>query len=233
MGDVLDYDEVLSRLDTMMDWLAGTYMDALNIIHYMHDKYCYERLEMALHDRDILRTMACGIAGLSIGADSLSAIKYAKVHPIRDARGLITDFEIEGEFPVTATTTTAWIDRRRFGRALHGEAAHQEELSRRRGHAVGPDDHVKRRLRKKTGATPDGRKAGEPFAPGANPLHGRDKKGALASLTSVRSCPIAPRRTAYPTRSPSCPARSARPGMAAWIIWWACWTAISRRRGIT
>ena len=190
MGDVLDYDEVLSRLDTMMDWLAGTYMDALNIIHYMHDKYCYERLEMALHDRDILRTMACGIAGLSIGADSLSAIKYAKVHPIRDARGLITDFEIEGEFPcygnnddrvdsIAVDLVERFMAKLRTKKTYRGAVATQSVLTITSNVVYG----------KKTGATPDGRKAGEPFAPGANPLHGRDKKGALASLTSVAKLP--------------------------------------------
>ena len=189
-GDVLDYEEVLSRLDTMMDWLAGTYMDALNIIHYMHDKYCYERLEMALHDRDILRTMACGIAGLSIAADSLSAIKFAKVRPIRDERGLATKFEIEGEFPcygnnddradsIAVDLVERFMRKLRTKHTYRGAVATQSVLTITSNVIYG----------KKTGGTPDGRKAGEPFAPGANPMHGRDKKGALASLSSVAKLP--------------------------------------------
>jgi formate C-acetyltransferase len=189
-GDVLYYDEVLSRLDTMMDWLAGTYMDALNIIHYMHDKYCYERLEMALHDRDILRTMACGIAGLSIAADSLSAIKYAKVRPIRDARGLATEFETEGEFPcygnnderadsIAVDLVERFMRKLKTKHTYRGAVPTQSVLTITSNVVYG----------KKTGGTPDGRKAGEPFAPGANPMHGRDKKGALASLSSVAKLP--------------------------------------------
>jgi formate C-acetyltransferase len=119
---VLDYDEVRERLDVMMDWLAQTYVDALNVIHYMHDKYAYERLEMALHDGDVLRTMACGIAGLSVAADSLSAIRHAVVRPGARRHGLAVDFDVEGDFPPTATTTTAAdSDRRRPGRDVHGE----------------------------------------------------------------------------------------------------------------
>ncbi len=189
-GDVLHYDEVLSRLDTMMDWLAGTYMDALNIIHYMHDKYCYERLEMALHDRDILRTMACGIAGLSIAADSLSAIKYAKVRVVRDERGLAKEFETEGEFPcygnnddrvdsIAVDLVERFMAKLRTKKTYRGAVATQSVLTITSNVVYG----------KKTGATPDGRKAGEPFAPGANPMHGRDKKGALASLSSVAKLP--------------------------------------------
>ncbi|MDE1937510.1 MAG: formate C-acetyltransferase [Alphaproteobacteria bacterium] len=189
-GDVLEYEDVLSRLDAMMDWLAGTYMDALNIIHYMHDKYCYERLEMALHDRDTLRTMACGIAGLSIAADSLSAIKYAKVRPIRDERGLVTKFEIEGEFPcygnnddradsIAVELVERFMRKLRTKRTYRNAVATQSVLTITSNVVYG----------KKTGDTPDGRKAGEPFAPGANPMHGRDKKGALASLSSVAKLP--------------------------------------------
>ncbi|HEY0281649.1 MAG TPA: formate C-acetyltransferase [Rhizomicrobium sp.] len=189
-GEVLDYDEVMSRFDTMMDWVAGTYMDALNIIHYMHDKYCYERLEMALHDRDILRTMACGIAGLSIAADSLSAIKYAKVRPIRDARGLATEFEIEGEFPcygnnderadsIAVELVERFMSKLKTKHTYRGAVPTQSVLTITSNVVYG----------KKTGGTPDGRKAGEPFAPGANPMHGRDKKGALASLSSVAKLP--------------------------------------------
>jgi formate C-acetyltransferase len=189
-GDVLDYDDVVQRLDTMMDWLAGTYMDALNIIHYMHDKYCYERLEMALHDRDILRTMACGIAGLSIAADSLSAIKFAKVRPIRDERGLAVGFETEGEFPcygnnddrvdsIAVELVERFMRKLRTKHTYRGAVPTQSVLTITSNVVYG----------KKTGGTPDGRKAGEPFAPGANPMHGRDKKGALASLSSVAKLP--------------------------------------------
>ncbi len=189
-SDVLDYGDVLARLDTMMDWLAGTYMDALNIIHYMHDKYCYERLEMALHDRDILRTMACGIAGLSIAADSLSAIKFARVRAIRDEHGLATKFEIKGEFPcygnnddrvdsIAVDLVECFMRKLKTKKTYRNAVPTQSVLTITSNVVYG----------KKTGDTPDGRKAGEPFAPGANPMHGRDKKGALASLSSVAKLP--------------------------------------------
>jgi formate C-acetyltransferase len=189
-GEVLDYDNVVARLLPMMEWLAEVYMNALNSIHYMHDKYCYERLEMALHDRDILRTMACGIAGLSVVADSLSAIRYAKVQALRDERGLITDFRIEGDYPAFGNNDdrvdalAVWLvetfmDYVRKQQAYRGALPTQSVLTITSNVVYG----------KKTGNTPDGRKAGEPFAPGANPMHGRDHKGALASMASVAKLP--------------------------------------------
>ena len=189
-SDVLDYDEVMARLDQMMDYLAQTYMDALNIIHYMHDKYCYERIEMALHDRDVLRTMACGIAGLSIAADSLSAIKYAKVHVKRDDRGLAVGFDIEGDFPCYGNNDdrvdSIAVDLvERFMRKLKTRKTYRNAVPTQSILTITSNVVYG----KKTGDTPDGRKAGEPFAPGANPMHGRDKKGALASLSSVAKLP--------------------------------------------
>jgi formate C-acetyltransferase len=191
-GDVLDYDEVKAKLGPMMDWLAKTYIGALNAIHYCHDKYMYERIEMALHDRDILRTMACGIAGLSVAADSLSAIKHAKVKVIRDARGLATDFEIEGEYPafgnnddrvdeIAIWLVQTFMERLRKQKTYRGSVATMSVLTITSNVVYG----------KKTGNTPDGRKAGEPFAPGANPMHRRDVKGAVASMASVAKLPYA------------------------------------------
>ncbi|HEY5713450.1 MAG TPA: formate C-acetyltransferase [Allosphingosinicella sp.] len=189
-SDVLDYDEVMERLDPMMDWLAKTYVNALNIIHYMHDKYSYEAIEMALHDRDILRTMACGIAGLSHAADSLSAIKYARVKPIRDERGLITDFVTEGEFPffgnnderaddlATMLVSTMMKKIRKF--PTYRNAVHTQSVLTITSNVV---------YGKKTGNTPDGRRLGEPFAPGANPSNGRDSHGAIAAMMSVAKIP--------------------------------------------
>ncbi len=189
-SDVLDYTEVSAKLDAMMDWLADVYMDALNIIHYMHDKYAYERIEMALHDREILRTMACGIAGLSVVADSLSAIKHAKVSVIRDERGLAIDFKTEGEYPqygnnddrvdtIAVELVESFMTKLRARKAYRDATPTLSVLTITSNVVYG----------KKTGNTPDGRKAGEPFAPGANPMHGRDKKGALASLISVSKLP--------------------------------------------
>ncbi len=189
-SDVLDYAEVRARLDDMMEWLSQVYMDALNIIHYMHDKYCYERIEMALHDRDILRTMACGIAGLSVVADSLSAIKHAKVYAIRDERGLAVDFRIEGEYPQYGNN-----DDRVDGIAIELVESFMKKLRTKKTYRDATPTMSILTITsnvvygKKTGSTPDGRKAGEPFAPGANPMHGRDKKGALASLISVAKLP--------------------------------------------
>ncbi len=190
LGDVLDYDDMVARLLPMMGWLSGVYMKALNAIHFMHDKYCYERIEMALHDRDILRTMACGIAGLSVVTDSLSAMRYAKVHVIRDARGLATDFRVEGEFPAygnnddRADSIAVWLvetfmNYLREQKPYRGATPTMSVLTITSNVVYG----------KKTGNTPDGRKAGEPFAPGANPMHGRDRKGALASMSSVAKLP--------------------------------------------
>lgn len=190
ISEVLDYNEVMKRFKPMMEWLAKLYMNTLNVIHYMHDKYSYERIEMALHDRDIVRTMACGIAGLSVAADSLSAIKYAKVKPIRNEQGIAVDFEIEGDFPcygnnedsvdsIAVELVESFMGMIRKHKAYRNAIPTQSVLTITSNVVYG----------KKTGTTPDGRKAGEPFAPGANPMHGRDKKGALASLGSVAKLP--------------------------------------------
>jgi formate C-acetyltransferase len=189
-GERLDYDAVMAQFRPMMRWLARVYMKALNAIHYMHDKYCYERIEMALHDRDILRTMACGIAGLSVVADSLSAIRHARVYALRDARGLITDFRIDGDFPafgnndervdeIAVWLVKTFMDDVREQPAYRDATPTQSVLTITSNVVYG----------KKTGNTPDGRKAGQPFAPGANPMHGRDHKGALASMASVAKLP--------------------------------------------
>lgn len=189
-SEVLDFDEVMQRLDPMMDWLARTYVNALNIIHYMHDKYCYESIEMALHDRDVIRTLACGIAGLSHAADSLSAIKYAKVTPIRDQRGLMVDFKTEGEFPCFGNNDDRADDLARMLVSMmmtkirkypsYRNATHTQSVLTITSNVV---------YGKATGNTPDGRKKGEPFAPGANPSNGRDTHGALASMLSVAKIP--------------------------------------------
>lgn len=189
-GDKLNYDEVMSRFDFMMDWLAAVYMNSLNVIHYMHDKYYYERVEMALHDRDVFRTMACGIAGLSVVADSFSAMKYADVKIIRDDRGLAVDFETTGEFPAFGNDDDR-VDEiaRSLMKTFMGKLQKQPTYR----NAV-PTQSVLTITSnvvygKKTGSTPDGRKLGEPFAPGANPMHGRDKNGAAASMLSVAKLP--------------------------------------------
>ncbi|MFD5818604.1 formate C-acetyltransferase [Streptomyces sp. NPDC127038] len=189
-GETLDYDEVLGRLDRQMEWLAETYVHALNVIHYMHDKYAYERLEMALHDRDIRRTMACGIAGLSVAADSLSAIKYARVTPIRDKTGLAVDFRIEGEYPAygnndeRADSIAVWLVeefmRKVRKHPTYRGAEHTQSVLTITSNVV---------YGKKTGNTPDGRRAGEPFSPGANPMNGRDTHGYVASALSVAKLP--------------------------------------------
>ena len=189
-SEYLDYDDVMSKFKDMMKWLAGVYVNALNIIHYMHDKYCYEKIQMALHDRKVTRWFATGIAGLSVVADSLSAIKYAKVKTIRDETGLVVDYEVEGDFPKYGN------DDDRVDMIAH-DIVHIF-MNYVRGH------HTYRRgipttsiltitsnivYGKATGSTPDGRKAGQPFAPGANPMHGRDSHGAIASLSSVSKLP--------------------------------------------
>ncbi|UCZ52417.1 formate C-acetyltransferase [Bacillus shivajii] len=189
-SEYLDYDDVMENFEKIQDWLADLYIQTLNVIHYMHDKYSYERIEMALHDRDVLRTMACGIAGLSVVADSLSAIKHTKVKVIRDENGLATDFEIEGDYPkygnndsradeIATNLVSSFMNKLREQPTYRNSVPTQSVLTITSNVVYG----------KKTGNTPDGRKAGEPFAPGANPMHGRDQKGALASLNSVAKLP--------------------------------------------
>ncbi|POO77248.1 formate acetyltransferase [Bacillus sp. MBGLi97] len=189
-SDVLDYDEVMHKFDQTMEWLAGLYINTLNVIHYMHDKYCYERIEMALHDTDILRTMATGIAGLSVVADCLSAIKYAKVNVVRDENGIAVDFETEGDFPKYGNNDDR-VDAiavdivKRFMKKLRKHQTYRQSV-----HTMSILTITSNVVYgKKTGNTPDGRRAGEPFAPGANPMHGRDTKGTLASLSSVAKLP--------------------------------------------
>ncbi|MBO3087323.1 formate C-acetyltransferase [Cellulomonas dongxiuzhuiae] len=189
-GDVLDYDDVLAKFDRTLDWLAETYVDALNCVHYMHDKYAYERIEMALHDRTVLRTLACGIAGLSVVADSLSAIKYATVRPLRTADGLITEYTVEGDFPSygndddRADDIAVWLVRRFMEKIravpTYRNALHTQSVLTITSNVV---------YGKNTGSTPDGRRLGEPFAPGANPMNGRDTHGMLASALSVAKLP--------------------------------------------
>ncbi len=189
-GEVLDFDEVLASYDRLLDWLAETYVDALNCIHYMHDRYAYERIEMALHDRVILRTMACGIAGLSVAADSLSAIKYATVRPVRDESGLVVDYDIEGEFPcfgndddrvdgIAVDLVSRFMGKVRAQPTYRNSTHTQSVLTITSNVVYG----------KNTGNTPDGRRAGEPFAPGANPMNGRDVHGVMASALSVAKLP--------------------------------------------
>ncbi|MGD6737142.1 formate C-acetyltransferase [Photobacterium leiognathi] len=191
-AEVLDYTDVMDRLDHFMDWLATQYVTALNAIHYSHDKYSYEASLMALHDRDVKRTMACGIAGLSVAADSLSAIKYATVKPIRDEDGIAIDFEIEGDYPkfgnndarvddIACELVETFMNKIRTHKMYRDAIPTQSILTITSNVVYG----------KKTGNTPDGRRAGAPFAPGANPMHGRDEKGAVASLTSVGKLPFA------------------------------------------
>ncbi|MDJ0898053.1 MAG: formate C-acetyltransferase [Xenococcus sp. MO_188.B8] len=189
-SEYLDYEEVTARFELMMGWLAKLYVNTLNVIHYMHDKYCYERLEMALHDRDVYRTMACGVAGLSVVGDALSAIKYAQVKVIRNEDGLAVDYEIEGNYPqfgnnddrvdhITAQVVEDFMNKVRQHKTYRGAVPTQSILTITSNVVYG----------KKTGNTPDGRKAGQPFAPGANPMHGRDTKGAIAALESVAKLP--------------------------------------------
>lgn len=189
-SEILDYDEVYQQFDEMMEWLAGVYINSLNVIHYMHDKYSYERIEMALHDTDVHRTMATGIAGLSVAADSLSAIKYGQVRTIRDENGLVVDFETTGDYPKYGNN-----DPRVDDIAVQLVESFMKKL--RKHQTYRNSEHTMSVLTitsnvvygKKTGNTPDGRKAGEPFAPGANPMHERDDHGALASLSSVAKLP--------------------------------------------
>ena len=190
-SEYLDYDEVMEKFDQMMDYVAKIYIKALNAIHYMHDKYSYEAIEMALHDKDIIRTMACGIAGLSVVADSLSAIKYAKVKVIRDENNLAVDYEIEGDFPkfgndddrvdkIAVDIVKAFLVKLQKHQTYRNSKQTLSILTITSNVVYG----------KATGNTPDGRRAGAPFGPGANPLHGRDKNGALAVMNSIAKLPF-------------------------------------------
>ncbi len=190
-GEYLDYDDVMEKFNDMMDWLAELYVNTLNVIHYMHDKYSYERLQMALHDREVKRYFATGIAGLSVVADSLSAIKYAKVKAIRDEDGIVVDYEIEGDFPkygndddrvddIAVDLVRSFMDKIRRHHTYRGGVPTMSILTITSNVVYG----------KKTGNTPDGRKVGVPLAPGANPMHGRDTNGAVASLASVAKLPF-------------------------------------------
>ena len=190
-GDgALDYEEVKQKYEQMMDWLAGLYVNTLNLIHYMHDKYSYEALEMALHDTEVRRFFATGIAGLSCAADSLSAIKYAKVYPIRNAEGIVTDFKIEGDYPKYGNNDdrvdeiAVWLLKTFMGK-IRNNYTYRESLPTTSILTITSNVVYG----KNTGNTPDGRRAGEPLAPGANPMHGRDSNGALASLESVAKLP--------------------------------------------
>ena len=186
----LDYNEVIAKYEQMMDWLAGLYVNTLNLIHYMHDKYSYEALEMALHDTNVRRFFATGIAGLSCAADSLSAIKYAKVYPIRNEEGLATDFRIEGDYPKygnnddRADEIAVWLVKT-FMNKIKSHYTYRESVPTMSILTITSNVVYG----KKTGNTPDGRRAGQPLAPGANPMHGRDSSGALASLESVAKLP--------------------------------------------
>ena len=191
LGDgKLDYDEVMDKFDTMMTWLAGLYVNTLNLIHYMHDKYSYEALEMALHDTEVRRFFATGIAGLSCCVDSLSAIKYANVYPIRNEYGIVTDYRIEGDYPKYGNNDdrvdeiAVWIVKT-FMKKIRGHHTYRNSVPTMSILTITSNVVYG----KNTGSTPDGRKAGQPLAPGANPMHGRDENGALASLESVRKLP--------------------------------------------
>jgi formate C-acetyltransferase len=189
-AEVLDFDEVWARFDEATTWLADTYVNALNVIHYMHDKYAYERLEMALHDYDPERTLACGIAGLSIVADSLSAIRHTTVRPIRDETGLVIDYELDGEYPAFGNNDPRVDDLavdivRMFMNKVRSYPAYRDAIHTQSVLTITSNVVYG----KNTGATPDGRKAGEPFAPGANPMHGRDRKGLIPAAMSVARLP--------------------------------------------
>lgn len=194
-GEYLEYEDVLEKFDDMMEWLAKIYVNTLNVIHYMHDKYAYERIQMALHDKDVKRYFATGIAGLSVVADSLSAIKFAKVQPVRDADGIVVDYIIEGDYPkygnnddrvdeLAVMIVQKFMDKIRKHHVYRHSIPTMSILTITSNVVYG----------KKTGSTPDGRKMGEPFAPGANPMHQRDTHGALASLSSVAKLPFSDAR---------------------------------------
>ena len=190
-SEYLDFDEVMERYEDMMEWLAGLYVNTLNVIHYMHDKYCYERSQMALHDRDVKRYFATGIAGLSVVADSLSAIKYAKVKTIRDENGLVVDYEVEGDYPKYGNNDDR-VDQfavnivKKFMNMIRKHYTYRDSIPTMSILTITSNVVYG----KKTGNTPDGRKAGIPLAPGANPMHGRDTHGAVASLASVAKLPF-------------------------------------------
>ncbi len=190
-SEYLDFDEVMERYEDMMEWLAGLYVNTLNVIHYMHDKYCYERSQMALHDRDVKRYFATGIAGLSVVADSLSAIKYAKVKTIRDENGIVVDYEVEGDYPKYGNNDDR-VDQfavnivKKFMGMIRKHYTYRNSLPTMSILTITSNVVYG----KKTGNTPDGRKAGVPLAPGANPMHGRDTNGAVASLASVAKLPF-------------------------------------------
>ena len=190
-SEYLDYDEVMDKYNDMMEWLAGLYVNTLNVIHYMHDKYCYEKAQMALHDRDVKRYFATGIAGLSVVVDSLSAIKYAKVKAIRDENGIVVDYEVEGDFPKYGNNDDR-VDQiavdlvRNFMSKIRKHYTYRNSIPTMSILTITSNVVYG----KKTGNTPDGRKAGIPLAPGANPMHGRDSNGAAASLASVAKLPF-------------------------------------------
>jgi formate C-acetyltransferase len=189
-SNILNYEEVMAKFDQTMEWLAELYINTLNVIHFMHDKYSYERIEMALHDSEIIRTMATGIAGLSVVADSLSAIKFGEVKVIRDENGIAVDFETNGDYPKygnnddrvdsIAVEIVETFMKKLKKHVTYRNSIHTMSILTITSNVV---------YGKKTGNTPDGRRAGEPFAPGANPMHGRDTKGTLASLSSVAKLP--------------------------------------------
>jgi formate C-acetyltransferase len=189
-GDYIEFDDIAGKFERMMEWLAEVYVNAMNVIHYMHDKYSYERIEMALHDYAPVRTMAFGIAGLSVVADSLSAIRFAKVKVIRDDTGLVVDYQTEGDFPkfgnndnrvdqLAASVVTMFMSKLRK-HPTYRKALHTQSVLTITSNVV---------YGKGTGNTPDGRRKGEPFAPGANPMHGRDSHGVMASAASVSKIP--------------------------------------------
>ncbi|MBQ8291717.1 MAG: formate acetyltransferase, partial [Clostridia bacterium] len=189
-NDALDFDEVTAKFENMMTWLADLYVNTLNLIHYMHDKYSYEALEMSLHDTNVRRFFATGIAGLSCAADSLSAIKYAKVYPVRNEDGIVVDYKIEGEYPTygnnddRADEIAVWI-LKTFMKKVKSHYTYRDSVPTTSILTITSNVVYG----KKTGNTPDGRRGGTPLAPGANPMHGRDCNGALASLESVAKLP--------------------------------------------